>query len=78
VPAGYKVDVLPKNISMTTPDQGVVFRRIMGQQDDGTIAVRYVIVYKKSIYFKENYADFHEFFKKMFEMLNEQIVLKKS
>ncbi len=78
LPAGYKVDVLPKNISMTTPDQSVVFRRIMGQQDDGSIAVRYVIMYKKSIYFKEDYADFHEFFKKMFEMLNEQIVLKKS
>jgi len=78
IPAGYKVDVLPKNISMTTPDQSIVFRRIVGQQDDGSIATRYVIMYKKSIFFKENYADFHEFFKKMYEMLNEQIVLKKS
>jgi len=78
LPAGYKVDVLPKNISMTTPDQSVIFRRIMGQQEDGSIVVRYVILYKKSIYFKEDYADFHEFFKKMYEMLNEQIVLKKS
>lgn len=78
IPAGYKVDVLPQNISMTTPDQGVSFRRVMGQQDDGSIVVRYMIMYKKSIYFKEDYADFHEFFKKMFEMLNEQIVLKKS
>jgi hypothetical protein len=78
LPAGYKVDALPKSVSMTTPDQGVLFKRVMGQQEDGSIAVRYVIMYKKSIYFKENYADFHEFFKKMFEMLNEQIVLKKS
>lgn len=78
LPAGYKVDALPKNISMTTPNQDVMFRRMMGQQQDGSVAVRYVIAYKKSIYFKEDYPNFHEFFKKMFEMLNEQIVLKKS
>ncbi|SDR92638.1 protein of unknown function [Mucilaginibacter mallensis] len=77
VPAGYKIDALPKNVSMTTPDNGITFRRFIAEQD-GTIAVRYTISYKKSIYFKENYADFHEFFKKMYEMLNEQIVLKKS
>jgi len=77
VPAGYKIDALPKNISMTTPDKSITFRRLIAEQD-GTIAVRYSIMYNKSIYFKENYADFHEFFKKMYEMLNEQIVLKKS
>jgi len=76
-PAGYKVDALPKNISMTMPDKGVIFKRIVGEQD-GNIIVRYSIVYNKSIYFKEDYADFHEFFKQLFQMLNEQIVLKKS
>lgn len=77
LPTGYKVDALPKSVSMTMPDNSIVFRRMVAEQD-GTIAVRYTITYKKSIYFKENYPDFHEFFKKMYEMLNEQIVLKKS
>jgi len=77
IPAGYKIDALPKNIAMSMPDQSITFRRIMGEQD-GSIAVRYVISYKKSIYTKDQYADIHEFFKKMYEMLNEQIVLKKS
>lgn len=76
VPAGYKIDALPKSLSMTMPDHSITFRRMVAQQD-GKIAVRYNISYQKSIYFKENYADFHEFFKKMYEMLNEQIVLKK-
>ncbi|WP_158990776.1 DUF3857 domain-containing protein [Mucilaginibacter sp. L196] len=76
-PAGYKVDALPKNISMTMPDRGITFKRIIGEQD-GTIVVRYVVTYNKSIYFKENYADFHEFFKQLFQMLNEPIALKKS
>jgi hypothetical protein len=77
VPAGYKIDALPKSVSMSMPDTSIVFKRIVNQQD-GVIAIRYTIAYKKSIYFKEDYADFHEFFKKMYEMLNEQIVLKKS
>jgi len=77
IPAGYKVDAMPKNISMSLPDKSITFRRIMLEQD-GTIAVRYSINYSKSIYYKEQYADIHEFFKKMYEMLNEQIVLKKS
>lgn len=76
-PTGYKAEALPKSISMTMPDHSITFRRIVAEQD-GKIAVRYTISYQKSIYFKENYADFHEFFKKMYEMLNEQIVLKKS
>jgi hypothetical protein len=78
LPAGYKVEGLPKNISMTTPDNSIMFRRIVGQQDDGTIVLRYTVTYKRSIFFKENYSDYHEFFKKMYEMMNENIVLKKS
>lgn len=76
-PAGYKVDALPKNISMTTPDRSISFKRLVVEQD-GMIAVRYTVDYKKSIYFKEDYPDLHEFFKEMNEMMNEQIVLKKS
>jgi len=76
-PAGYKIDALPKNISMTMPDKGITFKRIIAEQD-GKIIVRYVVMYNKSIYFKEDYADFHEFFKQLFQMLNEPIVLKKA
>ncbi|QHS54674.1 DUF3857 domain-containing protein [Mucilaginibacter sp. 14171R-50] len=77
VPAGYKVDVLPKSISMTTPDKTIFFRRIAAEQD-GTIVIRFNVDQKKSIFFKEDYPELHEFYKKMYEMLNEQVVLKKS
>ena len=76
-PAGYKVDAMPKNISMTMPDRGITFKRMIGEQD-GSIVVRYTVTYNKSLFFKENYADFHEFFKQLFQMLNEPIALKKS
>jgi len=79
IPAGYKVDALPKNITMLMPDQSIIFKRVLTEDDStGTIVVRYVINHKKTIYFKEDYPDFHAFYKKLFELLNEQIVLKKT
>jgi hypothetical protein len=77
VPAGFKIDALPKNVTIVMPDKSVSFKRFVAEQD-GSVVVRYSINYNQTIYFKENYPDIHEFFKKMQEMLNEQIVLKKS
>jgi len=77
IPAGYKVDALPKNTTMTLPDKSISFKRIVAEQD-GNVVVSYTISHKKSIYFKEDYPYFHDFYKKMHELLNEQIVLKKS
>jgi hypothetical protein len=76
IPAGYKVDALPKSISMVMPDKSFGFRRILAEQD-GSIIVRYSVSYNVPEYSKESYADFYAFFKKMHEMLNEVIVLKK-
>jgi hypothetical protein len=76
IPAGYKIDVMPKSVSMAIPDGTVVFKRFVAEQD-GSIMVRYNIDHKKTMYFKENYPEFREFCKKMYDMLNEQVVLKK-
>ncbi len=75
-PAGYKVDAMPKSVSMTTPDKGISFKRLVAEQD-GTLIVKFSVNYNRSLYFKEEYPDLHEFFKKMNEMMNEQVVLKK-
>jgi hypothetical protein len=77
IPAGYKSDALPKSASMVMPDKSISFRRIVAEQD-GAILVRYTIDYKKTVFFKEDYPQIRDFYKKMFEMLNEKIVLKKS
>lgn len=77
IPAGYKLDAIPKNVSMVMPDKSITFKRLIAEQD-GSLIVRYNIIYNKVQYFKEEYADFREFYKKMYEMLNEQVVLKKS
>lgn len=77
LPAGYKVDALPKSVSMVMPDKSVSFKRMVIEQD-GQVMVRLNVDHQKSIFFKEDYAEFFEFYKKMYEMLNESIVLKKS
>jgi hypothetical protein len=76
LPAGYKTDALPKSVTIVMPDKSVSFKRLVVEQD-GNIVIRYSINYNKVKYFKEDYPDFHEFFKQMHEMLNEQIILKK-
>lgn len=76
IPAGFKVDALPKDASIVMPDKGVSFKRIIAEQD-GSLMVRYSVNFNKITYSKDEYANIHEFFKKMYEMLNEQIVLKK-
>ena len=77
LPAGYKTDVLPKSVSMQMPDKGILFRRVVAEQD-GFIIVHYSIDFKNPVYKRDDYTAIRDFYKKMYDMLNEQIVLKKS
>jgi hypothetical protein len=77
IPVGYQVDALPKSMNLVIGDRSITFRRLVGE-DSGYIVVNYVISYKKSLYPQANYPDIYAYFKKMNEILNEQIVLKKS
>src|SRR3569833_1005596 len=77
LPAGFKTDALPKTLTIVAPDKSIIFKRTVAE-DNGTLMMKYVIIRNKSIYFKEDYPDLREFYKKMYEMLNEQVVLKKA
>jgi len=59
------------------PDTSIVFRRKFVEQD-GTIVARILIQFKKTVFFAEDYPALFDFYKKMYDMMNEQIVLKKS
>jgi len=76
IPAGYKADALPKSVSMSMPNKSFTFKRVVAEQD-GSIVVRYNVSYNVPEYSRDNYPEFFAFFKKMHELLNEQIVLKK-
>jgi hypothetical protein len=76
LPKGYKIDALPKSITIVMPDNTISFKRIVGEME-GHIIVNYAIKFKKARYSKDEYFILREFYKKMYEMLDEQIVLKK-
>ncbi|MDB5131556.1 MAG: hypothetical protein JWR02_1305 [Mucilaginibacter sp.] len=76
IPVGYKVDAMPNSISLSMPDNSITFKRITGELE-GVLVLRYTLNFNNSVYFKESYASLREFFKKLNEMMNEQVVLKK-
>ncbi|MEP7255478.1 MAG: DUF3857 domain-containing protein [Ferruginibacter sp.] len=76
IPPDYIFDGLPENISMTTPDNGIIFNRSM-QVEANLLNVRMTVEFKRSFYTAASYAEFKEFYKKLFDKLNEQVVIKK-
>jgi hypothetical protein len=76
LPNGYVFDELPKNIRMMLPDTSIVFTRIIQSQSD-RLSLRIELEFKKPIFNADEYGNFREFYKRLYGMLNEQIVIKK-
>jgi len=76
LPPGYSFDALPKNILMRLPDTSIVFKRFSSIHEK-KLSVRIDLEFKKPFYTIEEYDAFHEFYKKLFSLLNEQYVYKK-
>ena len=76
MPSGYTIQSLPKNTNIVMVDKSVRFKRALEQQD-GYITLRYEIHINRTRFQRSEYPDLREFFKRMYEMLDEQIVLKK-
>ena len=77
MPAGYNIESLPKNTNIVMQDKSVRFKRTLEKDEDGFISLHYEINIKRTRFSKSEYPDVREFFKKMYDMLNEQIILKK-
>jgi len=77
IPNGFKIVSLPKSAAMDDiPDQSANFKRLVTEQN-GVIKVQYSINFNKPELSYDYYPAYYTFFKKMYELLNEQIVLKK-
>ncbi len=77
IPDGYAFDEMPKNIKMIMPDTSIVFTRIIAADKD-MLNMRITLEFNKPYFTAEEYDSFREFYKKLFGMLNEQIVIKKT
>ncbi|HAO46021.1 MAG TPA: DUF3857 domain-containing protein [Ferruginibacter sp.] len=76
IPADYVFDGLPETTTFSTPDRGILFTRTVNA-DGNLLNIRITVEFKRNFYGADSYADFREFHKKMFEKLNEQVVIKK-
>jgi transglutaminase-like putative cysteine protease len=75
-PANMEVEELPKNFKMIMPDTSIVLQRFM-QKNENTISMRMTLEIKRPTYYADEYDYFKEFYAKLFEILNEQIVFRK-
>ncbi len=76
IPADYVFDGLPESLSMVTEDKGIVFNRTITAEGN-LLNIRITVDFKRTFYPAGSYPDFREFHKKMFDKLNEQVVIKK-
>jgi hypothetical protein len=76
IPKGYVFEALPKNVRMIMPDTSIsITRRLAAEKD--ILSVRISLEFKKPFYLVDEYPDFKEFYKKLFDLLNEQIAIRK-
>ena len=76
IPPGFVFDGVPENIAMTTPANDIVFNRVI-KVEENLLNVRMTIEFKNTFYTADSYPEFREFYKKLMDKLNEQVVIKK-
>ena len=76
LPEGIITEALPKNITFIKSDSTISFRRI-SDVNGSTLRNMIRIEYKESQFPKEEYPYLKEFYAKMYELLNEPIILRK-
>jgi hypothetical protein len=77
IPEGYTFEELPKNVRMVMQDQSLSVTRMVAASGNN-INTRIVVDFKRPFYTPEEYPDLKEFYKKMYALLDEQIVIKKT
>ena len=78
IPEGHEIDALPKSVQLVTPDNNVTFsRELFHDKPSNKILARVRWDFKRSFYDAGEYDDLKDFYKKMTDILNEQLVFKK-
>ena len=76
IPEGYELEGLPKNIKLIMPDTSIVMTR-MAQFSNGILMTKIQVEFKRPFYPAAQYAEFQEFYKNLFDLINEQFVVRK-
>ncbi|HUQ97374.1 MAG TPA: DUF3857 domain-containing protein [Chitinophagaceae bacterium] len=76
IPEGYEFDVLPKNIKMILPDTSIVLSRLAAVEGN-RLQTRIQLDFKRPVYPATQYGELQEFYQRLFEVLNEQFVIRR-
>lgn len=76
IPDNYQVDELPKVPGLIMADSSIILTRRFFHEEN-TIILRMMLEINRPVFGADEYADFREYYKRLYEMLNEQVVLKK-
>ncbi len=77
LPEGYRLEAVPKNLKLITPDTGIVFKRYCSY-NNGLLTVDISVQFKKPFYTPDHYPELKEFYKQMFNFLDEKFVYRKN
>jgi hypothetical protein len=72
----WEIEHLPKNSVIRAPDSSFYYRRSISA-DSSNIFYGYTFEIKRSIFEKEEYAGVQEFFKLVYSLMAEEIILKR-
>ncbi len=76
IPEGYEFEELPKNMKMIMPDTSITITRI-AQVDANVLMTKVQLDFKQPIYTASQYGELQEFYKRLYDLLNEQYVIHK-
>lgn len=76
IPPDFVFEGVPENLSIATSDNGIIFNRFT-QVENNLLNVRMTLEFKRTFYPAGSYEEFRTFYKKLFDKLNEQVVIKK-
>jgi Domain of Unknown Function with PDB structure (DUF3857) len=76
LPQNYMFAEVPQDMYMIMPDTSIIFIRSV-RAEENLLNVKVSLEFKKPVYAAEDYPLFKEFYKKLFDKLNEQVVIKK-
>ncbi len=76
LPEGFELDAMPRNRKMMMPDTSIVVSRA-AQMTGNLLQTRIQLDFKRAVFPSSQYPDLQEFYKMMYDMLNEQIVVRK-
>jgi hypothetical protein len=78
VDKSFAIDAMPKNISFIMPDTSIVFKRMLEYNEtDNRITARITLDFYKAVYTADEYPMVFSFYKKLYALLEEPILLKK-